>query len=301
MIKLTDNQKTIFYITFTFLFSVAVRMIWVYQFNGVEQFKFNDMFMINTNDGYVWAEGARDILNGFHQNNDHSPIEYSVSVLTAWLVRLLPFSFENIIFYMPVFLSSLLVIPIILIGRGLGKIELGAIAALFASIVHSYYNRTMVGYYDTDMLNIVLPTFLLWSLVLAIKTNMSRYLIFIAFDIIIYRWWYPVSYSLEFAFFAMIAIYTIYKIVKKHSYKYEILMLIFMLFAITPIALAIKSGIVIFMFLLIKFKNQLVIKYIYYILALALAIFFYTGGMSPVIGKINAYIFKTNVLPIPRD
>ena len=56
---------------------------------------------------------------------------------------------------MPAFFGSLIVIPIVLIGKSIGQIEVGFIAALIASIAWSYYNRTMVGYYDTDLLNIV--------------------------------------------------------------------------------------------------------------------------------------------------
>ena len=84
--------------------------------------------------------------------------------------------------------------------------EVGFLAALLASIAVSYYNRTMVGYYDTDMLNIVFPVFLLWSLILALRTKEEKYLIITALEIIAYRWWYPQSYSLEFSFFGVSAI-----------------------------------------------------------------------------------------------
>ncbi len=72
---------------------------------------------------------------------------------------------------MPAFFASLIVIPLVLIGQSINRIEVGFIAALVGSIAHSYYNRTMVGYYDTDLLNIVLPVVLLWSLIWAIKTS----------------------------------------------------------------------------------------------------------------------------------
>ena len=124
-----------------------------------------------------------------------------MSQLTALISKILPFNFETIILFMPAFFSSLLVIPLILIGRSIGKIEVGFISALVASIAWSYYNRTMIGYYDTDLLNIVFPTVLLWSLIWAIETKEDRYLIFTALDIIAYRWWYPQSYALELAFF----------------------------------------------------------------------------------------------------
>ncbi len=49
------------------MFSFATRLIWVDEFKDTEQFKFNNEFMINTNDGYFYAEGTRDVLAGTHQ------------------------------------------------------------------------------------------------------------------------------------------------------------------------------------------------------------------------------------------
>ncbi|MDB2562853.1 dolichyl-diphosphooligosaccharide--protein glycosyltransferase subunit STT3, partial [Sulfurimonas sp.] len=184
-----ETQLTILYILIAFTFSVLMRMIWIYQFQDAEAFKYAGQFMINTNDGYFWAEGARDILSGVSQDNDKSPIITAPAQLTALFAFVLPFSFESVILYMPVFLSSLIVIPIVLIARVLKNLEMGLIAALLASIAWSYYNRTMVGYYDTDMLNIVLPMLLLWSIIWAIKTNEDKYLIITALDILVYRWW----------------------------------------------------------------------------------------------------------------
>ncbi|MBP6498040.1 MAG: peptide transporter, partial [Campylobacteraceae bacterium] len=208
MNSLHVNKQILFFILVAFCFSVAVRLIWVYQFSEYEPFTFANEFMINTNDGYYWAEGARDILSGVSQKNDFSPITEAPSLLTAFFVKLLPFPFETIIFYMPAVLSSLIVIPIILIGHNLKISEVGFLAALLGSIAVSYYNRTMVGYYDTDMLNIVFPTFLLWSLILALRTKEEKYLLITALEIIAYRWWYPQSYSLEASFLGLILLYT---------------------------------------------------------------------------------------------
>ena len=48
-----------------YTFSFAIRMIWVYQFQGNDQFLWNGQLMINTNDGYTWAAGAQNILMGY--------------------------------------------------------------------------------------------------------------------------------------------------------------------------------------------------------------------------------------------
>nr|WP_321268112.1 STT3 domain-containing protein [uncultured Sulfurimonas sp.] len=295
-----ETKTTLLYITIAFLFSVAMRMIWVSQFSGYEAFMFNNQFMINTNDGYIWAEGARDLLSGtgtnpdaqnfydkFHQLNDLSPVSSAASGLTALLVYILPFSFESIIFYMPIFLSSLLVIPIILIAKSIDNLEMGFIAALLASIAWSYYNRTMIGYYDTDMLNIVLPMFLLWSIIWAIKTNEDKYLLITALDILVYRWWYPQSYALEFAFFGLILFYALV-FDRKNLYNYKLLAI--MMFAMLNIDGFIRFPIV--LAVLYVFKQDKYQKYIYHILALSILAFFATGGFDPIWGQLKNYVFK---------
>lgn len=249
--------------------------------------------MINTNDGYFWAEGARDILNGTNQPNDLSPTHLAASKLTAWIAVLVPFSFETLIFYLPAFLSSLLVIPLILIGRSFGHTDVGFIAALIGSIAWSYYNRTMVGYYDTDMLNIVFPTFLLWSLIYALRTKEEKYLLFTGLEIIAYRWWYPQSYALEFAFFGIILLYMLYLAWKKEEFTYELKLLSIMLFAMINLDEIIRLILVIAVYFTAK-QNTLN-KYVYYIFGASLILFFITGGFNPIWIQLQGYILREKI------
>jgi dolichyl-diphosphooligosaccharide--protein glycosyltransferase/undecaprenyl-diphosphooligosaccharide--protein glycosyltransferase len=293
--SLSQNKKVILFIIIAFVFSFATRLIWVDAFKDVEQFKFNNEFMINTNDGYFFAEGARDILAGTHQENDLSPIDGSVSILTAIIAKILPFQFETIIFYMPAFFGSLLVIPLILIGQSIKRAEVGFIAALVGSIAHSYYNRTMVGYYDTDLLNIVFPALLLWSLIWAVRTKEEKYILFTALDIIAYRWWYPQSYSLEFAFFGLIALYVVYQYLKKEDFRFNFILLTFMMFAMVGLDGIYRLSIVIVLFGFLKYRNELFVKYLKYMFFVAIILFFATGGFEPIWNQLKAYVFKNSV------
>ena len=235
--SLRSSYILVFACVVAFVFSFVVRLIWVYQFSDFETFKFAGQFMINTNDGYYWAEGARDLLRGIIKQHDLSPISEATSWLTYFCTKLLPLPFETIIFYMPAVLGSLLVVPIILIANNFKMPAMGFLAALLGSIAVSYYNRTMVGYFDTDMLNIVFPTLLLWSLVLAFSTNEEKYLLITALEIIAYRWWYPQSYSLEFSFFGLILVYTLV-FERKRLFHYKLLAI--MLFAMMGLQSSIR-------------------------------------------------------------
>jgi len=298
-----ETKLTLFYILIAFTFSVLMRLIWVYQFQGYEPFMFNGQFMINTNDGYLWAEGARDLLSGattnpnasvyldkFHQLNDLSAVDRSTAQLTAFFVKLLPFSFETVIFYLPIFLSSLVVIPIVLIAKLLKNLEMGLIAALLASIAWSYYNRTMVGYYDNDMLNIVLPMFLLWSIIWSIQTKKDIYLLITAIDILVYRWWYPQSYSLEFSFFGLILVYAVF-FDRKNLYNFKLLAIMM---------LAMMNGDGIFRFILVLasfylFTNKKFEKYVFHILAVSITAFLITGGLDPIWQQLKYYVVQDSI------
>lgn len=291
MIKIKNKVTLLIFISL--VFSILFKIMWIYIYNDSETFKFNNQFMINTNDGYFYAEGARDILNSSHQKNDLSPIESSLSVLTSVISRLLPFDFETIILYMPVIFSSLLVIPIMLISKRLNQIEVGFIASLLSPIVWSYYNRTLIGYYDTDMLNIVFPVFLLWSLILALKTKEDKYILFTGVEIIAYRWWYPQSYSLEFAFFILITLYTAYLTFKKQDYRYELKLITTMLLSMVNLPSLIRMVIVFTLY--IVYKKNIFEKYLFYFLSIAIFIFIYTGGLDPIWVQLKGYVFKDEI------
>ncbi len=291
-----ENKKLLLYIVIGYIFSVALRYIWVYQFSGYAPFMHHGTFMINTNDGYFWAEGARDILAGFHQPHDLSSVDFAPAQLTAFLAHIIPVSFETLIFYMPVYLSALIVIPIMLIAKRLHNLEMGLITALLSGIAWSYYNRTMAGYYDTDMLNIVLPMFLLWSIIWAIDTKKNIYLLLSAFDILVYRWWYPQSYSLEFSFFAMILLYTLV-FERKTLYNYKLLAI--MLFAMMGLDGYIRLALVVVAYAL--FLSEKFEKYTFHILGFSLVSFFVTGGFEPIWFRLKLYVFPTSVSQVQGD
>jgi len=294
MNQYSSDKKSVYTITWlivlAFLFSFVVRLIWVYQFSDYESFKFAGQFMINTNDGYFWAEGARDLLSGIFTKHNLSPITEATPWLTYIAAKILPFSLETIIFYMPAVLGSFIVIPIILIAHNFKMIEMGFLAALLASIAVSYYNRTMIGYYDTDMLNIVFPTFLLWSLILALRTKEEKYLLLTALEIIAYRWWYPQSYSLEFSYFGLILAYAVI-FDRKNLFNFKLLAM--MLFAMMGLPSLVRFVIVLGVYM--SFKQERLKRYVWYFLAVAGILFIVTGGLEPIWFRLKLYVFKDSI------
>lgn len=282
----------VLFILIAYLFSLSIRYIWVAEFQGMEQFRWNNELMINTNDGYYFAEGARDILAGSHEANDLSPVNEPISLLTAWLSKIFPGSFETLILYMPSIFGSLIVVPIILIGRTLGQTGIGFIAALLAGITHSYYNRTMVGYYDTDMLTIVLPLFALYAIIIAITYQRNRYLIPITFAFALNQWWYPQSYSLNSAILVITLLYALI-FERKNHYFYKISL--FIIIGILSLPIWIKIGIAFAIFAFFHYKPSLDQKWFWGVFGAVIALYFFTGGIDPIWGQLKGYLFRESV------
>lgn len=274
-------------ISISYLFSILIRMIWVYQFGDTEMFYWNGQLMINTNDGYYFAEGARDILSSNTNVNITSPVHEAISVTTAFLAKILPFGFETIILYLPAFFGSLLVVPLILIGQLLKQPFVGFIAALIGSVAWSYYNRTMVGYYDTDMLNIVLPMMVLWSLLFAVSEHKNRYLGLIVIFLIISEWWYPKNVALNTAMVFMVLVYTvIHKRDNLFFYKILLFSLIGLTFAPVYLKVLITSG----LFLLFHFKPEYDKKTVFPLLVGGVFFYLSSGAFGQISSSFNLYI-----------
>ncbi|MBX1885963.1 undecaprenyl-diphosphooligosaccharide--protein glycotransferase [Campylobacter peloridis] len=288
-----DNNSikyTCILIAIAFAFSILCRLYWIAWASEFYEFFFNDQLMITTNDGYAFAEGARDMIAGFHQPNDLSYFGSSLSTLTYWLYNILPFSFESIILYMSTFFASLIVVPIILIAREYKLTTYGFVAALLASIANSYYNRTMSGYYDTDMLVLVLPMLILLTFIrLTINKDIFTLLLGPVF-IMIYLWWYPSSYSLNFA---MIGLFGLYTLIFHRKEKIFYLAIALMIIALSMLAWQYKLALIVLLFAIFAFKEEKINFYmIWALIFISILILHLSGGLDPVLYQLQFYVFK---------
>ena len=264
------NKLTILYIIIAYAFSIAVRYIYIQKVGAIPTFLWQHHLMINNNDGYYWAEGARDILAGFHQTNDLSPINTPAALFTAYLAKILPISLDVLIEYMPGFIGSLIVIPVILIGRTLGSSWLGFLAALLSGIAWSYYHRTMFGYYDTDMLVIVLPTFAIWAVIYSFKNQDKRYFFLAPLVEILMIQWHNGLYNVANGIFIMSAIYIA---LFKRKEKINILFLVLLLTPILSLAIYLKIVILSLLYIIILVSYKQLEKNTLYI-SIALGAFY---------------------------
>jgi len=278
-----------------YAFSFLIRMIWVWQFQDNPSFIWNNQLMINTNDGYFFASGVQKELFGVHIENPRvfGIWEYGVIFFSTFLIKITPFSIDTIILYMPAVISSLVVIPIILISRLYKQTLWGFFAALLGVIAWSYYNRTMIGYYDTDMFSAVAPMFILYFLMKSTIYFNLKTALYASMAIAIYPFLYDQGQSLIYAMGIMYALYIFYYHHKENT-TYLSLILIFI--SLLPIPLPVPYAYIIKFFILIILyyilnKSFLEQKKLMILSAILFLAFLFFGNVIDLIfTKIFSYI-----------
>jgi len=278
-----------------YVFSFSVRMIWVYQFQDNPNFFWNDQFMINTNDGYTWAAGAQKILHGLHESNPGIRDMWANGIIffTVLFVKITPFSLETVLLYMPTVVSSLVVIPIILIARLYNQALWGFFAALLGAIAWSYYNRTMTGYYDTDMFSAMAPMFILYFLMNSTMDFNLRSALYAAIAIAIYPFLYDAGNSIVYAMGVMYALYMIFYH-RNDDTTYLSLILVFVALIpfplIAPLSYIIK--ILVLFGLYFMFENSSIEqKKLMFVSGVLFLLFMYFGNVfGLILSKVSGYI-----------
>jgi undecaprenyl-diphosphooligosaccharide--protein glycosyltransferase len=148
----------------------------------------------NTHDSFYFGSIVQKAALGMHQNNDLLPGVFKNGMITAlpyWLICLFPeLSIEHLLLWLPVYVAGLVCIPIVLIGRLYGSAVWGFGAACLAVITHSYYNRTLAGYYDTDIFAITSPAFSVFFLLAASRTQSVKFLLAAGVSLFLGRFFY---------------------------------------------------------------------------------------------------------------
>jgi len=270
-------------------------MIWVYQFQDNPNFYWDNQLMINTNDGYTWAAAAQNILSGLHEHNPgiRGMWQNGIILLTVLFTKMTPFSLETVILYMPAIISSLLVIPVILISRLYNQSLWGFFAALLGSITWSYYNRTMTGYYDTDMFSAMAPMFILYFLMKSTMDFTPRAALYAAIAIALYPFLYDAGKSIVYAMGIIYALYMLFY----HRHKqttYVSMVLVFVALVpfhlVAPLNYLLKIILLIILYIFLS-RTTIHQKKLMFISAILFLMFMYLGNVfGLIVNKIMSYV-----------
>ena len=287
-----ENRLILGLIILAYGFSYLLHIHWISWASHIPQFSWHGQVMINNPDGYFFGSGAQKIDYGMHLDNPRllGVFHYGTAVITGYLAKFLHINIDTLMLYLPAVISSLVVIPIILIGKLYKNLTWGFLAALIASIAWSVYNRTLAGYFATDMFSVTLPMFILYFILASFKNKSLIFSILAAFTIICYTWVYTQAYSLVYTISIIAFLYLlIFSFKDEFSYKFISiisLVLIDMFWGIKIIAL-------IGFYYLFKYK-ELKIKYLQLLSILLFIGFLITGNVfGIIIAKVLSYSIST--------
>ncbi len=186
--------------------ALGARSLWFVEHGAAPFGQFEGTYILTTNDGFAWAEGARDIIEG-NENEPRSRAAFPVSQVLAAVTAVTPAGLNVISVYLPMLLGALLVIPVVYLGGSMGSIWLGVLGAVLAATAEVYLARTIPGAVDTDMLNITLAATAAAGVIHATRGARPYGGLVGAIAIATGTWWYPTMWIVFVGMFAVLAVY----------------------------------------------------------------------------------------------
>ncbi|NPA55123.1 MAG: hypothetical protein GXO40_02030 [Epsilonproteobacteria bacterium] len=208
------------FINFLLLTTVAYVIAVFFKFSLVFEYPLSFYPPLWGADGGLYGYYAKNILAGgvYPVDAEHMP-----GWLLVGIVKLFHVSLDTALFYSSAFLSSLSVVPVMMIGYYYKRLDFAFIVAILGSLTYSYYIRSFLGYYDTDSLNIFFPmmiiAFMIWSM------RDMRYLIGSIVFAILFFMWYHSCKVIIFALFVNFAVYVLVVKYRVYVRKYWWLLL----------------------------------------------------------------------------
>lgn len=279
-----------FYICFAYIISVGIRLY-------LAKFAFeNETFLFQgapielwTYDSGLYGFYAKELIRGVSLPFNS---EYMPGYLLYAFYKI-GISLKTAIFYSPIFLASLVVVPLSLIGAHFKWGFIGIFAGVFTSLSLAYYARSTHGYYDTDVLNLFFILMILYGIVLFSTTSKFRYILITLISSLCFSLWYHSFIAISATLFLGYAFY-ILLFERKNVRAY--LFLFALITSILPVLLWYKIAIML-VFLALYFIhtkiNYKIFLALFFILALALVI---TKSYEKIYQRANDYIFKTQTI-----
>jgi len=206
-------RATVALILLAYCFAMSMRFAWIHYANSQPSFQWNGHAITNNRDSFLFGCILQKARFAMHQENSMVPGVLHHGAITAvpyLLLKTTPLTINGLLLYAPVFVAPLIVVPLVLIGRLGGSTAWGFLAALVGGIGHSYYTRTLAGYFDTDMVSVTVPTVALACLMTASRRSSLPWSLAAAMTLFLYPFFYypgiPIGYGLGLTYVAFRAV-----------------------------------------------------------------------------------------------
>ncbi len=198
-------KKVVIYIVVAYFFSLFFRFfLYFLALKNPDFIYSNHIIALWTADAGLYGHYAKELLAGGSISLKNDAF---LGYLIYWIVKFSGLHIDTVLFLLPAFLASLIVVPIVLIGYELGIVRVGFWSALAASVGMNYYFRTHLGYTDTDILNFVLFFSILYSYVALARRRDILFAFIAALLSLFFLYWYHSAKPLVFGLWGFFVLY----------------------------------------------------------------------------------------------
>ncbi|MDO4839507.1 MAG: STT3 domain-containing protein [Desulfovibrionaceae bacterium] len=145
-----DTARGIFCLSLTVGLAFALRMLELNSWEDPE-FSLHGEMLLATHDAYHWVAGAE----GYSFGAGH-PMSELLRIIAGFL-HIQP---AVVAFWFPPVLASLVAGVVCAFGWALGSLEAGIAAGLLTTVAPGFLARTLLGFYDTDLVTLSFPLFM---------------------------------------------------------------------------------------------------------------------------------------------
>ncbi len=228
-------KGTLALIVLAYVLVISIRFIWLAHVWDQPDAYWQGQVITNNQDSVYFACTLQKAVLGMHQANEQVPGVLHHGMITALpyaILKVFPVSIEALIITMGPLISSLIVIPIVLIGRLYGSVTWGFLAAVLGGIAISYFNRTFSGYFDTDMFAVTVSTVAVYFLLMATKRESLVALAAGSLTLYLYPFFYRPGSQIVYALGGAFVIYRIV-LFRKAPFTWASLLLVSLALAMT--------------------------------------------------------------------
>ena len=192
--KEINKKEFLFYLLVAYIFGVFIRLLVFNNIIGIDSYWFEGRpIPIWSDDAGLYGYYAKEILKGVSYPFSG---DYILSYIIAFVVKLTHLHIDWVMFVLPAFLASLVVIPVIITGYILNRVQFSFFVAIIGVVGVNYYTRSYLGYMDTDGINIFLIYSFVLSLMVVIYKNELKYSIYPTLFLLFFLEFYHSSKSL---------------------------------------------------------------------------------------------------------
>ena len=190
-------------------FGFIVRLLWLPGAEANPQAVFDGHVTLTVTDGYFWAAGVQRAVEGLNEGIRRIPPlwDHALVMFGAVGAQLAPL--QDVIVYLPAIIAPLVVAPLVILGNLLRAPYWGFAAGLLASVGWSYYSRTLMGYFDTDMFSVTVPLVLTVAMIAAITGRSTTRMLVAATLFVLAPFFYDQIAPVLFALAGILGVYLV--------------------------------------------------------------------------------------------